>query len=132
MRLTRRHGAWWGTIAALFLIVTLILVIPTAALARDGGFHGGGHGFHSGFGHHGFHGGGVRFGIGIGIGWPPWYGYPYYGYPAYPYYPYYGDPYAGYPPVQYGPPASVAPSPGGCYDAYGNWVAAPCQPYATR
>lgn len=142
MRLPGRYGAWLGTVTALLLTVTLILAIPAAAQVRGGGFHGGGHGFHGGFSHHRFHGGGVTFGIGIGVGWPLWYGYPYYGYPAYPYYgypyysypaypyyPYYGDPYAAYPPVQYRPPAPVAQSSQGCYDAYGNWVGAPCQPY---
>ncbi len=142
MQRTQRCGVWGSALTALLLTFALTLAVPTAAHARNGGFHGGGHswgghGFHGGFGHPGFHGGSVRFGIGIGFGWPLWYGYPYYGYPyyaypAYPSYPYYGYPYYAYPPAQYGSPAPVAPSAGGCYDAYGNWVSPPCQPYATQ
>jgi hypothetical protein len=83
---------------ALATVVSLALLVPTAASARAGfgGFHGGG--FHGG-GFHGagFHGGwrgggwgGPALGVGIGLGLAGAYGgwgYPYgYAYPAsYPY-----------------------------------------------
>jgi hypothetical protein len=94
-----------------------------------GGFRGGGSvggGFRGGVG--GFRGGGFRgtgfignrfgFGVGLGYGWPYYYGgYPYYyGYGGYPYYdPYYYDdsyyaPYAAnYGGGTYAPAASYAP-----------------------
>ncbi len=98
------------------IVLSLLLAVPTQAVARQG--HGGGgrrlsfpshggsrHGWHGGHGghyhHHHHHGSGFFFYGSFGPYWyPGWpyrpYLYPYYAY----YYPYYGYPYP-YPPVPY-------------------------------
>lgn len=95
-------------LAVALVLVAIAMTAPTAdAWARGG--HGGW--VHGGHGH--FHGG--RVFVGVGVGFPGWWGYPY----PYPYYG--GYPYYSYPPpvvytapaaqYQYAPPAPTASEP---------------------
>jgi hypothetical protein len=71
------------SIMALLAAVSMAVAIPGAASARGpggGGFHGGG--FHGGF-HRGYGGFGPGFALGLGVGYPYYYGGGYYPYTTY-------------------------------------------------